>query len=66
MKTYHKVILTIKGLKHNTVKYAGIVYSEKLPEETFEETKTADIYTEYYESKAEAMWEIRMMRKYLN
>jgi len=65
MNTYHKVVTRITE-RRNTIKYAGEIIADYIPECTYTETITADIYEDYFYTKEEAMLFIRTQKKDLN
>ncbi len=62
MATFHKVVTRITD-RRNTIVYAGEVQADKQPENTCEETKTADIYSDYFDTYEEAQLFIRTQKK---
>lgn len=65
MKEYHKVVTRISD-RRNTIVYAGKVEAEERPQNTMEETRSADIYEDYFDSYEEAQLFIRTNKKDLN
>lgn len=62
MATFHKVVTRITD-RRNTIVYAGEVQADKRPKNTCEETLTADIYEDYFDTYEEAQLFIRTQKK---
>lgn|GEM_PF-5008784 len=62
MATFYKVVTRITDRK-NSIFYAGEVQADQRPENTWEETRQADIYEDYFETYEEAQLFIRTQKK---
>lgn len=62
MAIFHKVVTRITDRK-NTIVYAGEVEADKRPENTCEETRNADIFEDYFDTREEAHLFVRTQRK---
>lgn len=64
MATFHKVVTRITD-RRDYIIYAGEVESDKRPQSTFESTKRADNYEDFFDTKEEADLFIRTQRNEL-
>lgn len=64
MATFHKVITRITD-RGAFINYGGEVTSEQKPQNTYKETKLADIYEDYFATHEEAQKFIKVQSKYL-
>jgi len=61
MKEFHKVVTRITS-KKDYIAYAGTVTAEEKPENTCLETRTADIYEDFFDTEEEAKLFVRTQK----
>lgn len=62
MNEYHKVVTRITD-RRNSIVYAGIVFADERPKNTCLETRAADIYEDFFDTKEEAELFIRTQKR---